>query len=84
MKLDIMIGRDIMTAMIEDSFLPNPINLEIVMQIPDLLTPGNNDKHWKIASVKTSVFLMILCVVFLLKSAISSKIAKNKFSHANN
>jgi len=84
MKLDNMIGRDIMTAMIEDSFLPNPINLETVIQMPDLLTPGNNDKDWKIASVNTSVYLMILWDVFSLKSAINSKIAKTKFSHANN
>ena len=83
MKLDNMIGRDIMTAMIEDSFLPNPINLETVMQMPDLLTPGNNDKDWKIASFNTSLYLMILWDVFSLKSAINSKIAKKKFSHAN-
>ena len=84
MKLDNMIGRDIMTATIEDSFLPNPINLETVMQMPDLLTPGNNDKDWKIASFNTSLYLTILWDVFSLKSAINSKIAKNKFSHANN
>ena len=73
-----------MTAMSDDSFLPNPTNLETVMHMPDLLTPGNNDKHWKIDSVNTSLYLMVLLDVFSLKSAINSKIGKNKFSHANN
>ncbi|MDC3084851.1 hypothetical protein OA439_03130 [Gammaproteobacteria bacterium] len=43
MRLASNIGKDIITAIIEDSVRPKPKNLEIVRHIPDLLTPGIRD-----------------------------------------
>ena len=43
MRLANNIGKDIIVEMIDDSVLPKPKNLETVIHIPDLLTPGINE-----------------------------------------
>tara|TARA_B100000674_G_C37861100_1_gene924839 strand:+ start:321 stop:458 length:138 start_codon:yes stop_codon:yes gene_type:complete len=43
MRLANNIGKDITVAIIDDSVLLKPKNLETVMHIPDLLTPGISD-----------------------------------------
>ena len=66
MRLANNIGKDIIVEMIDDSVLPKPKNLETVMQIPDLLTPGINEIDWN-TDKKTKFLFVSLLFDFLPK-----------------
>ena len=78
------IGIDIKKDILAESTLLNPKNLEAVIDIPDLLTPGINAKICKdpikIADLKLKFFLIVFSILNL--SLINNKIPKIKVVQA--
>ena len=78
------IGIDIKKDILAESTLLNPKNLEAVIAIPDLLTPGINAKICKdpikIADLKLKFFLIVFSILNL--SLINNKIPKIKVVQA--